>query len=78
MNLTEAIACYVDSCERTGTKRPSHCDVRCFINGAIANNPRYVVRGYDQDRAWQTVRRMLGTPVKLSESPYASKRGWSE
>lgn len=70
MNITEATEIAAAEFKRNGNLTPSHCDVRCCINNLL-DGTKYAIKGYSQNRAWQSVRKILGTPVKLSESPYA-------
>lgn len=64
MKVKQAIECATEIFRSAGNLTPSHCDVRCAINDLIADNPEYDSAGYNQDRAWQVVRRKLGNPVK--------------
>ena len=70
MNVTEAIEFAADAFRSAGNLSPSHCDVRCTINDLTRDNPRIYRQGYDQTRAWQRVRQMLGNPVGRSEAAY--------
>lgn len=69
MNVKEAIKAAAESFRAAGNLTPSHCAVRCTVNDLTSDNDRVSHRGYDQNRAWVRVRRLLGNPVKLSDSP---------
>lgn len=64
MNVQEAIQTCVEHYRNAGELRPSLTTTRCFINDLTADNPRIYREGYNQERAWKKVRKLLGTPVQ--------------
>jgi hypothetical protein len=61
MNLQQAKIEAARHFASRGEFSPSHCDVRCAVNDLTADNPGICARGYNQDRAFRDVRRMLAT-----------------
>lgn len=60
--INQAIAECVQHFRDRDNLRPSHCDVRCWINDRLEWAERAGLRvnhGYSQDRAFRVVRRSL-------------------
>ena len=59
MTVNEAIKEAARYFKARGNYSPSHCDVRCFVNDATADNPNIVNKGYDQNHAHKRVCRLI-------------------
>lgn len=57
MNVNDAIETAIDHFLETGNYTPSHCDVRCLVNELTEGNQRVRKLGYDQDKAFNRVRK---------------------
>ena len=58
MKLNDAIQ-YVAEYHAKEESLPTHCTVRCEINDLTADNPYIYANGYNQDRAFKRVIKLI-------------------